>query len=119
MLHEMLDKTQEEPLLPPSKAETTAPVSRRNCVPSIIELTTELSVLELHCPFCGVKTYDWASTTAITPCPHLIGVSEKPNTEGDHNHQLGDIIFCICDSGPRPEMLLLTFRDQNTHKRPL
>lgn len=80
--------------------------------PVVIELTTELSVLNLYCPFCGKHTYDWTLEDCVTHCPHLIQAEYGLQNAPTCNHELGDVVFCIFDSGPRPEMLTLIFRDQ-------
>lgn len=102
-----------EPTFSPVVAQETE--SRRKCAPPMIELTTELSELELFCPFCGDKVYDWAAKTNVSPCSHLFVTDYNLTGHDDHNFELGDVIFVVCDSGPRPETLLLAFRDQESH----
>lgn len=80
-------------------------------LPPIIELTTELSELSLFCPFCGEQVYDWSVEDNISPCKHLISSGGELTPPMSPPHQLGDVIFCICDSGPRPDVQFLMFRD--------
>lgn len=84
------------------------PAAGRN-IP-IIELTRDLSQLELHCPFCGACSYSWEFADPIRACPHLMSVTPDEHTLADLPIVMGDAVFGVFDSGPTPESLYFVFR---------
>lgn len=77
----------------------------------IVELALDLSVLELHCPFCGEYTYNWEFVDPIRICSHLISVTPSRETLDQLPVQDGDIVLGAFDSGPTPESLYFVFRN--------
>lgn len=76
----------------------------------IVELTRDLSELELHCPFCGECNYSWEFEDPIRICPHLISVTPDRHTLDTLPVVLGDAVFATFDSGPTPDSLYFVFR---------
>lgn len=76
----------------------------------IVELTRDLSALELHCPFCGECNYSWEFVDPIRICPHLISVTPDRHTLDALPVVLGDAVLAVFGSGPKPESLYFVFR---------